>query len=1157
MSDGVVGEGECGRFGSHGGRWYHIVHESKASHRPRGLAIPDSGESPGKARGKPCLPGKETLVTNPHDTTTQSGESVDRDDQREGALTPTLADLAAVVREHRIREKWLLAPSRRIGQQWIDRLALAGVPTLNIHLFTLRSLTLQLAAPGLAAGTAHAETVVDDDEAAWWLERAWQTFPDRQRGRLAQLPASSALASIVSRTLHDLRMAGLNPTTLRSAKLPELLNDVADKPRELADLWEHYERLLAKHQRCTLASLFPIAEQSVHRHGLPRDVLLLAPRELEQWQAERRLVAAAGKRLIRLAGSSEHQQYDSDLSLLPFVLNAAEAPAAQQDGSVDSFRAIGAANEVREVFRRLLAEGCRLDEVEILVADPHTYPPLLIELAQSWRPDDALTELPLTLASGIPAAYTRPGRALRQWLRWVGEGFPQQVLVDMYQEVLFDNLPGQGNRQQHAQRTQRTDLRRVRGKALTSVSSRHLARLLRETPVGCGKDRYLPALDRRIAALRARWRNALGAEAEAEAEAREDIQRLRARLLRLRLLRRHVKHLLTLAPALEARPDFNSASSMLRKVDEFLARHVRRDSRLDTAARRRLRLKVEQALAWLETARPPDWDARGWLESLLHQAHVHDQGPRPGAVHVSPLLSGAHSGRRRVFVLGLDDTRFPGQGLQDPVLLDEERAALSEALPLGADEPRRRLERLVDLFGRLPRNAKVTFSCLAGSLEEDREMFASPPLQTIVDLAVCGGEHWQRPVSFIPQRRDSAVTESEWWLRQLVEAGDDAVSQLWLRHPHYRGGQRAWDARRGSQLTRYSGFVPAAAVHLSPLLEFQSWEGQTGDPERAWSASAMETAGTCPLRFFFKYALRVRPPEELTADEDRWLDPLQFGSLMHEVFQRFMSQCALRQETPNFNRHQLELAHQLKEALEAARLVHPPPSESAFREQARMMQAACGIFLDEEERHCRELAPVYFEAAIGWSASEQEANTLQLPDPLPIEIGDGRRLLACGQVDRVDQRRDDPQAYEVWDYKTGNGNRYDVGKPFSRGQHVQNAFYTLLVQAALRQAVDPAARVERFGYFFPGVTSWGRRIAWPATDLSAGPDVLRKLADVMGSGAYLPTWTKTDCSWCDYIDVCGATQLQTITRSSATQAEQAEGRDAERLAAWKELQNVR
>ena len=56
------------------------------------------------------------------------------------------------------------------------------------------------------------------------------------------------------------------------------------------------------------------------------------------------------------------------------------------------------------------------------------------------------------------------------------------------------------------------------------------------------------------------------------------------------------------------------------------------------------------------------------------------------------------------------------------------------------------------------------------------------------------------------------------------------------------------------------------------------------------SARRLETVGCCPLRYFFRYVLDISPPEELSVDLTRWLDPVELGNLLHEVFYRFMSE---------------------------------------------------------------------------------------------------------------------------------------------------------------------------------------------------------------------------------------------------------------------------
>ena len=48
--------------------------------------------------------------------------------------------LAEACREHRVPEKWLIAPSLRVGHQWLDQVTRSGGPVLNVHVLTVRSL---------------------------------------------------------------------------------------------------------------------------------------------------------------------------------------------------------------------------------------------------------------------------------------------------------------------------------------------------------------------------------------------------------------------------------------------------------------------------------------------------------------------------------------------------------------------------------------------------------------------------------------------------------------------------------------------------------------------------------------------------------------------------------------------------------------------------------------------------------------------------------------------------------------------------------------------------------------------------------------------------------------------------------------------------------
>ena len=62
-------------------------------------------------------------------------------------VSSIVAELAAEPRS----DAWLVAPSRRVARQWIDSIALAGIPVFNVRATTPRALSYDLAAASLAA----------------------------------------------------------------------------------------------------------------------------------------------------------------------------------------------------------------------------------------------------------------------------------------------------------------------------------------------------------------------------------------------------------------------------------------------------------------------------------------------------------------------------------------------------------------------------------------------------------------------------------------------------------------------------------------------------------------------------------------------------------------------------------------------------------------------------------------------------------------------------------------------------------------------------------------------------------------------------------------------------------------------------------------------
>jgi len=270
------------------------------------------------------------------------------------------------------------------------------------------------------------------------------------------------------------------------------------------------------------------------------------------------------------------------------------------------------------------------------------------------------------------------------------------------------------------------------------------------------------------------------------------------------------------------------------------------------------------------------------------------------------------------------------------------------------------------------------------------------------------------------------------------------------------------------------------------------------------SATSLETLARCPRAYFFRYALRIEPPEELDVEADTWLDPGAFGTLLHEVFKEFMAELVEKGEKPVYATHAARLFEILEEVMETYRRDCPPANDSAYRRQRDELLYAARVFLTEEERYCRTADPAYLEEWVG---------------PVAVDLPGGRRIRAHGRIDRVDRLAGGE--FAVWDYKTGSPYRFRGRDPFDQGRTVQHALYLEIARAMLEDRVSPDARPTRFGYFFPSVRGQGERIEYAREDLSDGMKVLALLCDVVRAGSFIATDETSDCRYCDYDAICG------------------------------------
>jgi hypothetical protein len=209
---------------------------------------------------------------------------------------PRLLDsIATVLAEEPRASAWLVAPSRRVGRQWLDALALGGAPVFNLRATTPRALCYDLAAPALAAS---GRRVASPRAALVLLEKV--LVASDQASRLASFARPRSYRRLAERmftSLAAIRMAGLTAADIRSRR------GFGDTPkgRDLAVLLEAYASELAAARLVDAADVVAVAVEVVASGRVPADFRrILVPEGTDLVPLERRLIAALGERVHTL-----------------------------------------------------------------------------------------------------------------------------------------------------------------------------------------------------------------------------------------------------------------------------------------------------------------------------------------------------------------------------------------------------------------------------------------------------------------------------------------------------------------------------------------------------------------------------------------------------------------------------------------------------------------------------------------------------------------------------------------------------------------------------------------------------------------------------------------------------------------------------------------
>lgn len=886
-------------------------------------------------------------------------------------------------------------------------------------------------------------TLIGDQRSFWIVHHIMEQIASDVDTYISMDQVKPGIVMHVHQAIMDLRRAGVKAEELRSDQLLSQQKGIYVKK-----VLSAYERFLNQRSWTDFPGLLSYIPTQ-----LPENVELILPDPMPLPPVSARMMERLSNgRMTRIVTDSSFTDVHSRL---PF-------------GEVQFYHATGRMAEVREALRRIIQGRMPLDEVEMIVPDE--------EYTLAISTMCASLGLSCSFTDGLPAITSGMGRAAHFLLNWLESGYQVRPLVSMLQQQLI------------------TFSDREQG-----ITNADCIRALEKSGIGWGKERYIKLLGSGDVRLQG--------DSDERPEERERKEQQR----RDDEIKKHLTNLLG-----ELFPD-EAALSSPKGIWGWLVNVLDRVGVSGTEEDAIVLQEMRGIANELQKCPVPDLmlfqQMLLYARDMLQELRVGVQRlPKPGSLYISSLPNGGISGRKQTFLLGMDEHSWSGNIRKNPMLLDEERRQIGAGLQTAVQRQRDR-QRLRDgRLGMMSGNITCSFS----SYDLAEGATASPAFQLLQVFRKVSGEpnadyemlhrSLGEPVGYLDVEQPSStelnglpLDGSHYVFRQIrtnVNLMKDRQSFIESVYPSLRQGRLALEARGSSQVTEHDGYIAG-----DEWADY--WKGRD---ERTLSASQLEKYAECPMRYFFQYVLRIRVKDQVTFDRTSWLKPNERGSLLHEVYRRYMTEVSANKIMPITHDHALLLRIAEETILLYAERI-PAPSPHVFERERQAILRDIEVFYRMELQ--ANTAPRFFEQEL-----------IVDGQPLHLELGEDMAITLRGIVDRIDQVA--PHQYRIIDYKTGSPRPYKENGMFAGGTQLQHALYAMGTELWLRQTgVDSDAKVLEASYVFPSERGHGQVIARSQTERHRVTEVIRGILSSMEQGLFIPASNPAICRYCDYAAVCG------------------------------------
>jgi hypothetical protein len=524
-------------------------------------------------------------------------------------------------------------------------------------------------------------------------------------------------------------------------------------------------------------------------------------------------------------------------------------------------------------------------------------------------------------------------------------------------------------------------------------------------------------------------------------------------------------------------------------------------------------------------------EVRDVLEVRLLTLEVEPPPHRYGGLFVGSPHQARGRAFRVVFAPGLAERLFPQKVREDPMLLDEPRAVLSDRLTRQDD--RAAQERLL-----LRLAAGAAAERLYLSYPRIETMQSRPRVPSFYALEVARAvtgripdhEHLEQQAAAAadaslawpaPQRPADAIDDFEHDLAVLrglfrTEAPVRGRAHYLLRLNEClrRSVTERW-ARARSRWSQYDGIVRVTDA-VKPMLASQRLVA------RSYSVSSLQRYAACPYQFLLHAIYGLSPLEE--PEPLQRMDPLTKGSLFHQAQAEFFRALQREHLLPLGDGTMARALATLDVTLDSVAGQYyddlAPAIDRVWHDEVAAVRTDLRIWARSLVASA-EWEPWLFEFAFGLPDSPGR-DPASVPEPVTLD----HRFLLRGSVDLV-ERQPASKVARVTDHKTG---KYRLRKSdvVGGGALLQPVIYSLVVEAATGYTVEAA----RFSYctnaggfteHFVPITDKTRR---------TGIEVLEIVDRAIELGFLAAAPNKDACRFCDFLPVCGSPQESRMRRKS-------------------------